>query len=275
MDNIAQILAAPAPLLPPVHQTAVHALIFQGMRDTLGAILKRDQGPKRRRAWARIQSEPEFVARRFGRLVIGSGDHGFIVDAEQGWAKDAQPAPGPDVAAEAFDDVVLVVRDRHGDTLFSEDGSTIDDCELVSAGRRGAPTLWVHDGSDDRLPDHDIEIPESVAEHRDPAGGRDADPDAQDVAAAARDAAPGGRVLLVIGAGENGELTARALSERGVYPVSNAPLAEAKEHFGGYLIVDDYQFVAECQRAVDDFRRQNGIDEPLERVGASLVAQRR
>ena len=27
------------------------------------AILKRDQGPKRRRAWARIQSEPEFIAR--------------------------------------------------------------------------------------------------------------------------------------------------------------------------------------------------------------------
>jgi hypothetical protein len=26
-------------------------------------------------------AEPEFVARRFGRLVIGSGDHGFIARA--------------------------------------------------------------------------------------------------------------------------------------------------------------------------------------------------
>ena len=36
-------------------------------------------------------------------------------------------------------------------TMQLSDGSRIDDCELVSAGRRGAPTLWVHDGSDDRI----------------------------------------------------------------------------------------------------------------------------
>ena len=36
-------------------------------------------------------------------------------------------------------------------SLRLADGSRIDDCELVSAGRRGAPTLWVHDGRDDRI----------------------------------------------------------------------------------------------------------------------------
>ena len=36
-------------------------------------------------------------------------------------------------------------------SLRLSDGSQIHDCELVSAGRRGAATLWVHDGSDDRF----------------------------------------------------------------------------------------------------------------------------
>jgi hypothetical protein len=31
------------------------------------------------------------------------------------------------------------------------DGTRLDDCELVSAGRRGAATLWLHDGHDDRM----------------------------------------------------------------------------------------------------------------------------
>jgi O-methyltransferase len=44
---------------------------------------------------------------------------------------------------------------------------------------------------------------------------------------------------------------------------------------GGYLIVDDYHFVAECQRAVDDFRSQSGIDEPLRRVDWSCARWRR
>ena len=30
------------------------------------------------------------------------------------------------------------------------DGSRLD-CELVSAARRGASTVWVHDGTDDRF----------------------------------------------------------------------------------------------------------------------------
>ena len=36
-------------------------------------------------------------------------------------------------------------------SLRLSDGSRIHDCELVSVGRRGACTLWVHDGSDDRM----------------------------------------------------------------------------------------------------------------------------
>ena len=31
------------------------------------------------------------------------------------------------------------------------DGSRLDDCELVSAGRGTAATLWLHDGLDDRM----------------------------------------------------------------------------------------------------------------------------
>lgn len=31
------------------------------------------------------------------------------------------------------------------------DGSRLDDCELVSAGRGTAATLWLHDGQDDRM----------------------------------------------------------------------------------------------------------------------------
>jgi O-methyltransferase len=44
---------------------------------------------------------------------------------------------------------------------------------------------------------------------------------------------------------------------------------------GGYLIVDDYHFVGECRRAVDDFRAENGIDEPLEQVDWSCMRWRR
>ena len=31
------------------------------------------------------------------------------------------------------------------------DGSRLDHCELVSAGRGAAATLWLHDGQDDRM----------------------------------------------------------------------------------------------------------------------------
>jgi hypothetical protein len=32
---------------------------------------------------------------------------------------------------------------------------------------------------------------------------------------------------------------------------------------GGYVIVDDYQLIRECRAAVDDFRRDRGIEEPI------------
>jgi O-methyltransferase len=35
---------------------------------------------------------------------------------------------------------------------------------------------------------------------------------------------------------------------------------------GGYVIVDDYGALEECQRAVEDFRRQEGIGDPIEPV---------
>jgi hypothetical protein len=44
---------------------------------------------------------------------------------------------------------------------------------------------------------------------------------------------------------------------------------------GGYLIVDDYLDIDECRQAVDDFRRQHSIDEPLEQVDWSCARWRR
>lgn len=44
---------------------------------------------------------------------------------------------------------------------------------------------------------------------------------------------------------------------------------------GGYLIVDDYGALEECQVAIDDFRREHGITEPLEEVDWTGVRWRR
>jgi O-methyltransferase len=35
---------------------------------------------------------------------------------------------------------------------------------------------------------------------------------------------------------------------------------------GGYVILDDYGAVPGCRAAVEDFRREHGIDEPVERI---------
>jgi O-methyltransferase len=44
---------------------------------------------------------------------------------------------------------------------------------------------------------------------------------------------------------------------------------------GGYLIVDDYGSFEGCRRAVDEFRREHGIDEPLEPVDFTCARWRR
>jgi O-methyltransferase len=44
---------------------------------------------------------------------------------------------------------------------------------------------------------------------------------------------------------------------------------------GGYLIVDDYGSFAGCRRAVDEFRAEHGIEEPLEKVDPTCIRWRR
>lgn len=44
---------------------------------------------------------------------------------------------------------------------------------------------------------------------------------------------------------------------------------------GGYLIVDDYGPVAQCRRAVDEYRERNAITEPIEEIDWSGVFWRK
>jgi O-methyltransferase len=44
---------------------------------------------------------------------------------------------------------------------------------------------------------------------------------------------------------------------------------------GGYLIIDDYTLIPECRAAVDDFRREHGITEPIEEIDWNGVRWRR
>jgi O-methyltransferase len=44
---------------------------------------------------------------------------------------------------------------------------------------------------------------------------------------------------------------------------------------GGYLVVDDYLPLDQCRQAVDDFRREHGITEPIQHVDWSGVRWRR
>lgn len=44
---------------------------------------------------------------------------------------------------------------------------------------------------------------------------------------------------------------------------------------GGYVIIDDYLPLDQCRQAVDDFRRENGITEPIENVDWSGARWRR
>jgi hypothetical protein len=44
---------------------------------------------------------------------------------------------------------------------------------------------------------------------------------------------------------------------------------------GGYLIVDDYGLIRECRAAVEDYRREHGITEPIEKIDWNGVRWRR
>ncbi|MQA73286.1 MAG: macrocin O-methyltransferase [Solirubrobacterales bacterium] len=44
---------------------------------------------------------------------------------------------------------------------------------------------------------------------------------------------------------------------------------------GGYVIVDDYGLIKECKAAVDDYRREQGIGEPIEKVDWNGIRWRR
>jgi len=41
----------------------------------------------------------------------------------------------------------------HHVSVALSDGTRLDDCELVSAGRGAAASIWLHDGLDDRIVD--------------------------------------------------------------------------------------------------------------------------
>ena len=73
----------------------------------------------------------------------------------------------------------------------------------------------------------------------------------------------GGRWALVRLDGDTYEATRVALES--LYPGLSR---------GGYLIVDDYA-IEECRRAVDEFRDEHGIDEPIEEIDWTCVRWRR
>jgi hypothetical protein len=58
-----------------------HLALEIGWRLPAGCTLRTASGPDAVDHRLQECAEPEFVARRFGRLVIGSGDHGFIAHA--------------------------------------------------------------------------------------------------------------------------------------------------------------------------------------------------
>ena len=44
---------------------------------------------------------------------------------------------------------------------------------------------------------------------------------------------------------------------------------------GGYVIIDDYGLIDECRQAVEDYRREHGITDPIEEVDWAAVRWRR
>jgi hypothetical protein len=58
-----------------------HLAVEVGWRIPVEHALRTASGPDAVDHRLLAEAEPQFVARRFGRLVIGSGDHGFIANA--------------------------------------------------------------------------------------------------------------------------------------------------------------------------------------------------
>ena len=50
-----------------------------------------------------------------------------------------------------------------------------------------------------------------------------------------------------------------------LYNSTHAP-CWPKLSVGGYLIIDDYGGVPNCQEAVDDYRQQQGITEEIQKI---------
>lgn len=44
---------------------------------------------------------------------------------------------------------------------------------------------------------------------------------------------------------------------------------------GGFVVVDDYHAIEQCRDAVDDFRREQGVDEPMEKIDWTAVYWRK
>ena len=53
---------------------------------------------------------------------------------------------------------------------------------------------------------------------------------------------------------------------------AGAALPLPRPRAGGYLILDDYGSFEGCRRAVDEFRAEHGITEPIEQVDSTCVA---
>jgi Macrocin-O-methyltransferase (TylF) len=50
-----------------------------------------------------------------------------------------------------------------------------------------------------------------------------------------------------------------------------SPTLYAKVASGGFVIVDDYLAVLQCERAITDFRAANGISDSIHKIDAAAV----
>jgi hypothetical protein len=48
-------------------------------------------------------------------------------------------------------------------------------------------------------------------------------------------------------------------------------IEEVRSNFERYVIVDDYQIIPSCKKAVDDYRAEHGIEAPMVEVDWNAV----